>query len=203
MRTPNWGSRAAAASIHRTNQLGCVMDKDLVDFVSARFAEAHRATPSIDYASWCRVDNERALPKATLGYRVASDGPLFLEAYTSEPIEKVVSSALGRAIGRSDIVEIGCLAAERSPALVKLWREAAEALCGRHEIAVATLTRPLRTMLSRIGVPLVQLVRADPAKVADSLSWGSYYELDPVVCAGSIAVGAAALEGFAGRGVRP
>lgn len=179
------------------------MDRNLADFVSARFAEAHSATPTLDYSRWCRIDDERSLPKATLGYRLAADGPLFLEAYLNAPVEEVVSAALDRSVDRSDIVEIGCLAAERSPALVKLWRDAADALCGRHEIAVATLTTPLRTMLSRIGVPLVQLAAADPARIADSMSWGSYYELDPVVCAGSVDLGAAALERFAGRGARP
>ena len=179
------------------------MDQELSAFVANRFAEVHSASPQLDYARWCRVDDGQSRPAATLGYRLASEGALFLEAYLPGPIESIVSANFGRPIARNAIVEIGCLAATPTPALLKLWREVAGALRGSHEIAVATVTRPLRMMFSRIGLPLIELAPADPAMLPDASGWGSYYELDPVVCAGSIAIGASALADYRARGARP
>ena len=178
------------------------MDQDVGAFVANRFGEVHSATPVLNYPRWCAVSDARAKPAAALGYRVASEGPLFLEAYLDEPIEDLVSEAFGRLFGRGDIVEIGCLASTPTPALLKLWHQVAGRLRGQQEIAVATLTRPLRSMFARIGMPLVPLAKADPARMGDIASWGRYYELDPVVCAGAIEPGAAALAAYAERSGR-
>lgn len=178
------------------------MDENLRDFVFDRFDEAHSATPCVDYPRWNRVNNENARPTAALGYRDASDGRLFLETYLDASVERIVSEIFGRDIARQAIVEIGCLAAMPSLALVRLWCDTANSLVGTHEVAVATLTRPLRRMFAKVGLPLVELARANPALVSDATSWGSYYETDPVVCAGDIGAGAAALAIYSGRGGR-
>lgn len=172
------------------------MDQQLRNFVLQRFAEAHDATPAVDYPQWNRIDGKGAAPAATLGYREAGHGPLFLENYLEAPIERLVSEAMGRAVDRQAIVEIGCLAAVPSLALVRLWCHTADDLSATHEVAVATLTRSLRAMFARIGMPLVQLVPADPAMIDEPGSWGRYYQLDPIVCAGDIRAGARALTAF-------
>ncbi len=178
------------------------MNQELRAFVANRFDAVHSAKPVVNYPSWCTVDDASARPAATLGYRVASEGQLFLEAYLDQPIETIVSELFGTAVARGDIVEIGCLASTPTPALLKLWHDVAGRLQGTHEFAVATLTRPLRSMFARIGVPLVEIARADPARVTDVSAWGRYYELEPVVCAGSIELGAAALSAYAARSQR-
>lgn len=178
------------------------MKTDVREFVSHRFDEAHSATPYLDYPHWNTVSNGRAQPAAALGYREAAAGPLFLEAYLSRPIEEVVSEALGRDIARSSIVEIGCLASLPSAALVKLWSQTATALASSHQIVVATLTRPLRSMFARLALPVVELADAKRELVHDPDAWGSYYDMDPVVCAGDIAAGIAALARFTDRAVR-
>ena len=71
---------------------------------------------------------------------------------------------------------------------------------GDAEIAVAVLTAPLRRMFQRLGVNLVPLAKADPARLGPERAiWGSYYENDPVVCAGLVAEGQARLARFAAR----
>jgi len=178
------------------------MDQQLRNFVLRRFSEKHDATPRIDYPRWHRIDGAGEAPTATLGHRDAADGPLFLEAYLHSPVERIVSEAMDREVPRAAIVEIGCLAALPSLALVRLWCQTAEELAQSHEVAVATLTRPLRAMFARIGLPLVRLAPADPAQIADPDAWGGYYRLDPVVCAGDIRAGTAALKAFTVAGGR-
>lgn len=172
------------------------MDQQLRNFVLQRFSEAHDATPMLDYPRWSRIDGTDRGPRATLGYRDAGQGQLFLESYLDRPVEQLVSEAMGRSVERQAIVEIGCLAALPSLALVRLWCQTAEELSASHEVAVATLTRPLRAMFARIGLPLLQLVQADPAQIQDARAWGRYYQLDPMVCAGDIRAGARTLAAF-------
>lgn len=171
-------------------------------FVADRFAEQHGATPCMDYRDWHVVHAPSEQPLAALAVRSAANERLFLETYFPEPIEQAVSRAVGRSIRRDAIAEIGCLAAAPTAAIMRLWSEAAVTLSARHEIAVATLTSPLRRMFTRIGLPFVELLPADPRLLQDETPgrWGSYYETQPVVCAGDIAAGSAALAAFAKGG---
>ncbi|MGZ3266593.1 MAG: thermostable hemolysin [Croceibacterium sp.] len=138
--------------------------------------------------------------RATLGYRRAGAEPLFLEAYLDEPIEALVSARLRRSIQRDAIIEIGNLAASNAWSMIALWGEAANDLGDTNDIVVATLTAPLRRMFGRIGVPIHELVRADPAKLGPAAAdWGSYYAQDPWVCAGRIAEGQRAIAQFLAR----
>ncbi|RYG79936.1 MAG: hypothetical protein EON59_15525 [Alphaproteobacteria bacterium] len=170
----------------------------LRSFVSDRFADEHGAKPCTDYGTWRAVYGSVAQPLAALAYRSAADEPLFLETYFDAPIEDIVSRAFGRSVTRKSIVEIGCLAAAPTPALLRLWVDAAAVLSEHHEIAVATLTLPLRAMFARVGMPLISLgtaysTRLDPG---DAAQWGSYYAARPMICAGDIRAGHAALTTF-------
>lgn len=173
-------------------------------FVADRYAARHGARPRMDYGAWHVVRARSDKPIAALAVRRAADETLFLETYLEGPIEMAVSNAFGRPVERSDIVEIGCLAAAPTPAMLKLWGETAISLSQRHSIAVATLTLPLRSMFARVGLPFVELAKADPARLRGAArhDWGGYYETRPIVCAGDIVAGAAALQAFA-AGERP
>lgn len=136
--------------------------------------------------------------RAALGYRNAAEGPLYLESYLDRPIEAVVGDALGRDLHRGAIVEIGNFAANNAIAMIQLWGRAANDLSGASEVAVATLTAPLRDIFRRIGVPIVELAPACSKRLGRrAVSWGSYYDHDPIVCAGEIAAGQAALSRYA------
>ena len=177
------------------------MDDSLRFFVEDRYASQHGAQPVIGYQRWNSVQGSADQILATLAYRSAADERLFLEAYLTGPIEQAVSSALGRIIQRNSIVEIGCLAALPTAALLKLWLAVADTLSADYDVVVATLTRPLRRMLGRVGIELIELAPANPEKLDPKCSghWGRYYDLDPVVCAGDISQGLRALSHFAGH----
>jgi hypothetical protein len=156
------------------------------ELVAHRYSAVHGASPSIDYPAYCVVAG-RAGPRATLGFRRASEGPLFLETYLDESVEAVLSDRLGRSVDRASIVEIGDHASYQPLATLQLWAAAARILAVEAEIAVAVLTAPLRRMFLRLGLPIVELAPALPGRLgAEALAWGRYYDLDPVVCAGEI-----------------
>ncbi|KRB85660.1 hypothetical protein ASE00_02435 [Sphingomonas sp. Root710] len=173
-------------------------------FVADRFAEQHGAKPCMDYGNWHVVHAAPDQPRAALAVRSAADERLFLETYLSEPVESAVSAAFGRDIPRAAIVEIGCLAATPTSAMLRLWSEAADRLSDSHSIAVATLTLPLRKMFARVGLPFIELAMASPQSLHHEARdrWGRYYETQPVVCAGDIVAGRAALRSFR-AGERP
>jgi hypothetical protein len=150
------------------------------------------------FRSYLNVGRSGAV-HAQVGYRRASTEPLFLERYLDAPVEQVLSAALHRPVARDAVVEIGNLAADDATALVELWARAANDLGTDCEIAVATLTAPLRAMFARLGLQLVELAPARIERVADPKAWGRYYASDPRVCAGSIAEGQQALARFFSR----
>ena len=181
------------------------MREELREFIAKKYDRTHGANPCLDFGHWHWVRGERENPLAALAHRAASDGPLYLETYLTQPIEEVVSAALNEQIDRRAIVEIGCLAAEPTPALIQLWCEASVTLSADFRIAVATLTRPLRAIFAKLGMPITVLTTADPTRLSPGggAEWGSYYELDPLVCAGDIRAGCAALKSYAaGRSAR-
>jgi hypothetical protein len=170
------------------------------DFARNLFHRHHRAAINPRYLNWQSINAPDGRPLAVLGYRGAGDGPLFLEAYLDRPIEHLLPERLGMAVERGRIVEIGCLAATPSAALIRLWHETAGILGEDYAVAVATLTEPLRRSFARVGLPLVPITVASRARVAATAEvWGSYYHQAPWVCAGVIADGAQALSRYAGR----
>ncbi|WP_454883396.1 thermostable hemolysin [Sphingomonas oryzagri] len=170
------------------------------NFAQRLYRRHHGADIAPNYLSWRSVCDTEGRPLAVLGYRSASDGPLFLERYLDEPIEQMVSSVQGVRVPRHRIVEIGCLAAFPSAALLRLWQLTAASLAGPFDVAVATLTAPLRNQFRRVGLPMHEFGAASLDRAGTSGDdWGRYYAADPVVCMGSIASGATALDAFGDR----
>lgn len=171
----------------------------LIELMKSRYAAQHQAEPRVTYQTLLG-QNSGARVGAALGYRRAGAEALFLEAYLDAPVEDALMPALGRAVDRNDIIEIGNLASCNATAMIALWARTANDLGHEAEIAVAVLTAPLRRMFARLGVRLIELAKADPARVPDDGSdWGRYYELEPMVCAGLIAEGQHQLNRFAAR----
>ncbi len=167
-----------------------------LSLIQRKYRDAFGASLNPTFGSYmhCGDSSESG---AALGYKRADLEPLFLETYLDEPIEHAVSRALGSLIRRESIVEIGNFAADNALAMVELWGSAANDLGARGEVAVATLTAPLRRMFARIGLPIHVLAAATPDRLGtDADEWGSYYELDPKVCAGRIVEGQHALTAF-------
>ena len=167
------------------------------ELVRRRYAAVHGAVSRLDYPRYRAVESNGA-PRAVLGWRRAAEGRLFLETYLDAPIEAAVRDAFGRPVARTEIVEIGDHASCSGLATTSLWLETARLLSHEAEIGVAVLTAPLRRMFARIGLPLVELAPADPARLGGTAdAWGRYYDADPIVCAGEIAAGRAVFDGWA------
>lgn len=169
------------------------MYQTVSDLITDRYAAVHGAHIASDFPNHCTLTDQSG-PCAVLGFRSAGAGSLFLERYLDDPIEIAVRDALGIAIARERIVEIGAHASSRPRATVALWATAAATLDGPSDVAVAVLTAPLRAMFARIGLPIVEIAAAEPGRLGShSAPWGRYYDSDPIVCAGSIAAARAPL----------
>lgn len=159
----------------------------LKQLIHDRYAAAHGAAPCADYPAYLTIGTPDD-PVAALGLRHASAAPLFLERYLDRPVEVLLTEAAGRPVPRVRIAELGDHASRRSAATIGLWREAAAALAGQADYAVAVLTRPLRAMFARLDLPMIELA---PARIealgGEGPRWGRYYAADPVVCAGDVA----------------
>jgi len=124
--------------------------------------------------------------------RFAEDG-FFSERYLDQPIEELIARYTGMPTDRAALAEVGGLAAGRPG-------EVRDMVCGIVKFlqargtgwAVFTATAKLRTYLRRIGIPLLDLAPADPARIEAVETWGRYYEQDPrVVAVGSDMLAAA------------
>ena len=174
-------------------------DWDALPMIRLAYRQAFGATLEPGFEQYLRYGKEPARG-AALGFTRAGNGPLFLERYCDGPIETLASAVLGRRVPRESIVEIGNFAAADGAGIVELWGMTANDLGDFSEVAAATLTKPLRRIFGRLGVPIHVLAPADPTRLGeDARAWGSYYELDPQVCIGEIAAGQRAISCLLGR----
>lgn len=173
-----------------------------LQMIGHRYREAFGANLSPNFAAYisCRTEREST---AALGYARAGTDPLFLEAYLDQPVEALVSAAHSRPVARTEIIEIGNFAAVSPQAMILLWGAAANDLSALGEVAIATLTRPLRHMFRRIGVPIVDIAEARPDRLGPAAAdWGGYFDQDPRICTGVISDGQHAINAFLDRRFR-
>ena len=158
-------------------------------FIEARFAAAYgaRVTHFSRHLVGMRDPSRRW--HASAGYTPARDGPLFLESYLVEPIERILAHRCDGPVARDRVVEVGNLAATSAGMGLELVAATVRHL---HDAGYAwvvfTATRELRNLFSRLGVPLISIATADPARLSDrGASWGRYYAHDPHVMATDLA----------------
>lgn len=126
---------------------------------------------------------------AAAGYRSAGQGPLFLERYLPQPVEQLLAAhSSGGLPSRRQVVEVGHLAAARAGEGRRLVLMMGPHLAGRgFEWVVSTLTGELRQLFLRMGIVPLTLGVADPALLGEDVRhWGTYYDHNPVVLAGSL-----------------
>jgi hypothetical protein len=160
-------------------------------FIAARFRRAYGAQVTHFLPHLLGVRDCLARWQAAAGYAAAGAQTLFLEQYLDQPIECTLAAALARPIARPGIVEVGNLAAISAGVARVIIPQLARHL---HRLGyiwvVFTATRALRNSFYRLGLRPLPLSRADPARLADGgANWGTYYDQDPVVMAGKIALG--------------
>ena len=130
-------------------------------------------------------------PVAAAGWRAADSDTLFLERYLDAPIEQAMGRLADQPVARAQIAEVGNLAAEKSGSSLNVIMALAAHLDSLgFEWVVFTATRELIGIFARLGLPLLALAPADPARLGDeAAAWGSYYVTQPIVVAGRIRLG--------------
>jgi hypothetical protein len=180
------GPDPAVVSITRRGDPG---RREAERLIEAAFQRKYGARLTGHYPNLISVASADGEIIASVGFRGASEEPLFLEAYLDTPIETALSAAAGRDVQRAEIVEIGSLAATSHGASPFLFVTLAALLQYRgFTYATATATRALRRWIEALDFPLVTLGVADPRRLADrGAAWGSYYAAQPRIVAGDIA----------------
>ena len=168
-------------------------------FIEASYLRAYGGRIVRHYPTLMSVQDDDGAIYAVVGFRLAGDTPLFLEQYLDVPVETALSEAIGTAVARPAIVEIGNLASNGRGATIFLF-----AAMARHldavgaQFAVATATEELRGVFHKAGLGALRLASADPERLLDhGVSWGAYYDTRPVVLAGSILAATTPLTRFA------
>ncbi len=125
------------------------------------------------------------------GVRLASEGALFSERYIDQPVEALISERNKVPVERSQIVEIGNLAVPSAGEARKLFAGLSAFLhTAGFEWVLFTAIMPLYANFQRMGFKPQIIGDALLHRVGrDSGDWGSYYELSPKVCIGSVALG--------------
>jgi hypothetical protein len=109
---------------------------------------------------------------------------LFLEHYLDTPVELALERRFCRRINRSRVVEVGNLVAARRGRSRNFVRRIIEFVeRADAEWAVFTATRPLRALLRREGLKVVEIARAEQMRLPNSNDWGTYFDHDPRVMA--------------------
>jgi hypothetical protein len=136
-------------------------------------------------------------PRAVVGCRAAATERLFLEAYTCEPIEAVLTRTIGAAVPRDSIVEIGSLACRSGRAAVQIVQAVIPALLNAgFSWVVFTGADTVVSVFRHLKLAPRVLCTADPRRLGDErYDWGTYYEHDPHVMAGRLRDGLTALRG--------
>lgn len=129
---------------------------------------------------------------AAAGCRRADDEPLFLEQYLDEPIEHALWRQAGKPVVRSEVMEIGSLAATGvGPAAQMLFAALAAFLYEEGAVyAVATATCRLRSAFRAFGFGADEIAPAKLTKLPNGgADWRGYFKHDPVVVWGHVASG--------------
>ncbi len=164
------------------------------DFIIGIYKNSYGATIGVHYPVLMSIRDEKGTILAALGFRYADRAPLFLEQYLSQPVEKVLAT------GRGDIVEIGNLASAGGGASLFLFAALSAYLHHRGmKYAVITGTGFIEKRLRSLGLRPRRLAAADPSRLLEkNENWGTYYDTQPHVLAGSVAHGYARLQNAMG-----
>jgi len=159
---------------------------ELEAFVGAAFKRRHDATVASFMPTLLSFRDGTGQLRGVVGLRAAVPRPLYLEQYLERPVEAAIAAATGQAIPREQVVEVGNLAGANCRAAVRMVALLPGYLLSLdYRWIVFTATAPVRSILQGFGAPLVELARADGARVANGPDrWGSYYDTDPRVLAG-------------------
>jgi hypothetical protein len=128
---------------------------------------------------------------AACGLNLAASGPLYLEKYLDQPIEDLLTRHYSTQANRSNIMEVGNLAAS-NPGNGRMMFAAICLLLGHNgfDWVAFTGTTRLRNSFRHLSFDPVELGEASASQVGgDAVNWGRYYEHHPKVMAGDLSRG--------------
>lgn len=181
------GRRPLGSSLHLGVAGSDAPDRaELEAFVGAAFRRGHDATVTSFMPTLLSFRDRAGDLRGVVGLRGAAPQPLYLEQYLEQPVEAAIAAATGQPVRREQVVEVGNLAGANCRAAMRMVALLPGYLLSRdYRWIVFTATSTVRGILEGFGAPLVELARADGARVAGSPDrWGRYYEQDPRVLAG-------------------
>ena len=156
-------------------------------FIAARFARIYRAHDVHFCIHLLGLRDRDGGWRAAAGYTPAHGGSLFLEQYLNRPAEDALAQRFGERVERERVVEVGNLASSAGMGRGLILAIGEHLFCRGYEWAVFTATREVGNALRRLSLAPLQLVRADPARVAGGgAGWGSYYAHHPAVMGGRL-----------------
>ncbi len=110
--------------------------------------------------------------------------PFLSECYLDAPIEQTLKERLGGVVDRDHVVEVCHLAGiGRGHSLPFVRQLIALLRAMETDVAVFTATRPLRGLLRRSGLSMLELGLAHGDRVPNPECWGNYFEHDPRIMA--------------------
>jgi hypothetical protein len=159
---------------------------ELEDFVGAAFKRKHDATVTSYLPTLLSFRDPAGALRGVVGLRGAGEHRLYLEQYLEQPAEMAIAAVTGRSVCREQVVEVGNLAGTNCRSAVRMVALLPSHLLARDfQWIVFTATSAVRGILLGFGAPLIELARADGARVANAGdAWGRYYDTDPRVFAG-------------------
>lgn len=165
--------------------------QEVEHYIATRYADAFNAQITEFMPTFMAIVDQHQQLLSVCGYRVASEGPLFLEQYLHQPADILMTAHCRKPIIRHQLVEFGQLASF-SPGMSPLhFMLMARYLADNgFEWCIFTATDPLYAMMCRLGLELTVLSDANPDCIPDAeATWGTYYHHRPRISAGNLAAG--------------
>lgn len=155
------------------------------NFIKDIYKDRYGADIEVSYPVLMSVRNNVGDILAAVGFRYADNEKLFLEQYTSQPIENILQCE------RNRIVEIGNLASAGQGASIFLFAALASYLNNRNiQYAAVTGTDFLHRHFERMGLNPQKICDADIQDISsDNQDWGIYYDTKPRVLVGQVDMG--------------
>lgn len=152
---------------------------EVQEFIKSGFLKAYNASIEVTTPWVLAINNGQY--KAALGIRPAVD-TLFLEQYTSRPIEQMLSIH-NEIASRTEIAEISNLYSNANKFTIPLFLTTAVSLyCNQYKYMVFSATEHVLALISKTGISHTVLGKADESRLINSAdNWGTYYSTNPKV----------------------
>lgn len=175
--------------------------REVEGFIAQVYADRYGASLTSFLPRLLAFRDHAGALQAAVGLRRGQEGALFVEQYLDLPAEASLHARLGRAVRRSELVEVGSFAS-RSPGDAREVIVLITDLLHRAGVrwVLFAATRQLRNAFDRLRLATVVLAEARSDRLqGDPAQWGTYYDAQPQVLFGDIAAGHA----FLHRGLAP